>query len=110
MVDNPPAPEDVLPERIWVWKPEILHGELTASSSPKNHPATEYIRADLASTPAIADGVGVEERARECARCIQGIAKDAPTLFANADALTAWFKTVLLHESTPPQAATDEGV
>jgi hypothetical protein len=33
---------DKMPMNIWVWKPEILYGEFTGSSTPKNPPAEEY--------------------------------------------------------------------
>jgi hypothetical protein len=34
---------DKMPMNIWAWKPEILYGEFTASSTPKNPPAEEYV-------------------------------------------------------------------
>lgn len=36
-----------MPDELWAWKPDILHGEFTASSKCHKAPAVEYRRADL---------------------------------------------------------------
>ena len=44
-------------------------------------------------------GMGLKDRARECARAIQQMALQ-PILFANQEYVTKWFEAVLRHEHT----------